>query len=138
MIFLFLSVLIFAEVVSMIHVCRYTQQCGSFVIDTRAKCTLVTCPLLLSAKSPIFGLFHMESPSTQSPQIINYILASSCTVLFSGYYRLCLRLRVALLYVAFSLLDSFTTCFGLLGHFQVCTYTGKVRPHNQKSAKQTP
>jgi hypothetical protein len=40
-----------------------------------------------------------------------------CTV----YYRLCLRLRAALLYVGFSLLVSFTTCFGLLGHLLVCT-----------------
>jgi hypothetical protein len=33
----------------------------------------------------------------------------------------CLRLRAALLYVGFSLQVSFTTCFSLLGHLQVCT-----------------
>jgi hypothetical protein len=36
----------------------------------------------------------------------------------NGYYRLCLRLRAALLYVGFPL--SFTACFGLHGHLQVC------------------
>jgi hypothetical protein len=35
---------------------------------------------------------------------------------FNGYYRLCLR--AALLYVDIPL--SFTTCFGLRGHLQVC------------------
>jgi hypothetical protein len=41
--------------------------------------------------------------------------------LHNGYYRLCLRLRAALLYVGFLLLVSFTTHFGLLGHLQVRT-----------------
>jgi hypothetical protein len=46
-----------------------------------------------------------------------YILASCCTVLFSGFCRLCFRLRAALL-CWFSL--SFTTSFGLHGYLQVC------------------
>jgi hypothetical protein len=41
--------------------------------------------------------------------------------MLNGYYRLCLRLHAALSYVGFSLLDSFTACFGLLGHLYMCT-----------------
>jgi hypothetical protein len=36
----------------------------------------------------------------------------------NGYRRLCVRLVAVLLYVGFS--PSFTTCFGLQGHLQVC------------------
>jgi hypothetical protein len=54
------------------------------------------------------------------PQVFKsrcYILASCCTILFNGHWRLCLRLRETLL-CWFPL--SFTTCFGLHGHLQVC------------------
>jgi hypothetical protein len=46
-----------------------------------------------------------------------YILSSPSII---EYYRLCVRLRAVLLYVGFSLLDSFTTCCGLHGHLRVC------------------
>jgi hypothetical protein len=48
---------------------------------------------------------------------VDYMLECCCTVLFSGYCRLCFRLRAASL-CWFPL--SFTTCFGLHSHLQVC------------------
>jgi hypothetical protein len=53
------------------------------------------------------------------PCVWNSNLARSCehVQMLNGFWRLCFRLRAALL-CRFSL--SFTTCFGLHGHLQVC------------------
>jgi hypothetical protein len=63
------------------------------------------------------NMLAMEGRKVDSKAICSYILASCCTVLFNGYCRLCFRLRATLL--CFSL--SFTACFGLHGHLQVCS-----------------
>jgi hypothetical protein len=70
-----------------------------------------------------------------SKENLSYILASCCTVLFNGFYMLCFRLRAPLL-CWFSL--SFTTCFGLHGHLQVCRIIYFICLKEKKTAKQNP